>query len=142
MELRPLKPNDYWRGFFPLLQQLTHAPAPPFATFVQSLKQQEAQGKTTLVLVEDHCRIVATVSVLLERKMIHGCRSVMHLEDLVVDREHRGKGLATQLVDVAIRMARDADCYKLILNCTDELVPFYRARGMEEKGKQMALYYK
>jgi glucosamine-phosphate N-acetyltransferase len=140
MEPRPLQASDYGKGFFPLLQQLTAAPQPSYADFLHTLHQQQAQGKLTLV-VEDGGQLVATVSLLTEHKMLHGCRPVMHLEDLVVVASHRKRGLASMLIRRAQQLARDSHCYKLILNCSDELLPFYCAQGLECRGKQMALYF-
>ncbi len=40
------------------------------------------------------------------------------------------EGRRQRVVGKAIQRARDLGCYKVILNCKEELVPFYTRLGM------------
>jgi hypothetical protein len=40
-----------------------------------------------------------------------------------------------------LKISRDAGCYKVILDCTPELLAYYAKCGFVEKGVQMAVYF-
>lgn len=40
-----------------------------------------------------------------------------------------------------IKIAHESGCYKVILDCSDDNVPFYQKCGLERKGAQMAVYF-
>ena len=66
---------------------------------------------------------------------------VGHVEDVVVDAASRGRGLGLRIVRRLVEIARDAGCYKIILDCTPELRAYYAKCGFVEKGVQMAIYF-
>ena len=39
------------------------------------------------------------------------------------------------------RVAREAGCYKVTLECVDDKMPFYEKCGFELKGNQMCIYF-
>ena len=71
-----------------------------------------------------------TTTLLLEPKLIHGGGLVGHIEDVAVRKAYEGKRVGSAVVGKAIQRARDLGCYKVILNCKEELVPFYTRLGM------------
>jgi glucosamine-phosphate N-acetyltransferase len=76
-------------------------------------------------------RVVATASLLLEPKFIHGGGLVGHLEDVAVHRDYQHQGIGTALVRHATEEARRHGCYKAILNCSERLAPFYAHLGYQ-----------
>jgi glucosamine-phosphate N-acetyltransferase len=76
-------------------------------------------------------RVVATASLLLEHKFIHGGGLVGHIEDVAVHRNYQHQGIGTALVRHATEEARRCGCYKAILNCSERLAPFYTRLGYE-----------
>ena len=82
--------------------------------------------------------IVGTVTIIKEQKIIHNFGKVGHIEDVVVDQSLRGSGLGKKLIEVAKRECND--CYKIILNCSDENIEFYKKCGFERKQNQMVIY--
>ena len=85
--------------------------------------------------------IIGAVSALYERKMIHNSGIVCHIEDLVVHNDHRNKGIGTKLINVIFEKAKMQNCYKIILNCTEELKSYYEKQGFESKNIQMSYYF-
>ena len=63
---------------------------------------------------------------------------VAHIEDVVVDKSMRGYGLGKKLIEVAIKECQD--CYKIILDCSDENVEFYKKCRFKCKENQMVIY--
>ena len=74
--------------------------------------------------------IIATSSVLIENKFLHCGSRVGHIEDVVVDKDTRGTGLGQKIVEHCIDYCRGVGCYKVILDCSNENVPFYINCGM------------
>jgi glucosamine-phosphate N-acetyltransferase len=56
---------------------------------------------------------------------------VAHIEDVVVSKEYQGKGIGEMLIQSLLDLAKDSDCYKTILDCSDEVKPFYEKIGFK-----------
>lgn len=93
------------------------------------------------VLVDAEGRIAAAGTLFIERKFIRNCGSVGHVEDIVVCGKYRGRNFGRLLLQKLIDLARDKECYKIILDCEAGKVQFYEKCGFAEKGRQMALYF-
>ena len=61
----------------------------------------------------------------IQQKIIHDFGKVAHIEDIVINDKFRGMGIGKQLLEFLNTEARNIGCYKSILNCKDELIPFY-----------------
>ncbi|RLV91425.1 Glucosamine 6-phosphate N-acetyltransferase [Spathaspora sp. JA1] len=79
--------------------------------------------------------IVATGILFVERILIHECGLVGHIEDISVYEREQGKKLVTSLA----KLAKKAGCYKVILDCSEENVPFYNKCGFKICGIEMSL---
>lgn len=84
--------------------------------------------------------IVGAGTLLVERKFIHQCGAVGHVEDVVVAERCRGKQLGKLIVDKLVEEARRARCYKIILDCAEKNVQFYERCGFTKKELQMVIY--
>jgi len=80
---------------------------------------------------------VGTASLLIEQK-ING-RVAGHIEDVVVSKSHRGRGIGGSLIKDLIRVAKKEQCYKVILSCSDKNVPFYNKFGFIKTENSMRL---
>lgn len=131
--IREIKRVDLDDAFFSLLAQLSgevtlynrdmlwneYTKNPNHITFVDEVKE-----------VGKPASIVATSSILIESKFLHCGSKVGHIEDVVVDKDARGSGLGQKIIQHCIDYARDAGCYKVILDCSNKNVPFYINCGM------------
>ncbi|CAL9170793.1 unnamed protein product [Musa hybrid cultivar] len=145
LQLRRLEISDNAKGFVELLSQLSTATAPlSDADFRARFADLAALGDDHLIVVAEdrHAgRIVATGSVFIERKFLHGGGKVGHIEDVVVDAAARRRRLGQRVVRYLSNHAKAAGCYKVILDCTPDLRSFYEKCGFTEKTIQMALYF-
>ena len=82
-------------------------------------------NKKHLFIVKYEDTIVGTGSVLVEEKLIHDFGLVAHIEDVVIDEDYRGLGLAKRLMETLIRCSIYTDCYKIILDASDDVKAFY-----------------
>ncbi|RCV08073.1 hypothetical protein SETIT_1G297200v2 [Setaria italica] len=146
IQIRRLELSDQERGFVDLLSQLSTCPDLTPAEFAMRFAELAAQGDDHVILVAEdpsapERRILATGCLFVERKFLRGGGKVGHVEDVVVDAAARGRGLGLRIVHRLVGIARDAGCYKVILDCTPELRAYYAKCGFVEKGVQMAVYF-
>ena len=87
----------------------------------------------------DNNKLVGIISVFIERKLIHNLGKVAHIEDLVVDKDERGKNIAQKLINKCIDYAKSENCYKIILNCNENLIKFYEKNNFYNAGYQMRM---
>jgi len=85
--------------------------------------------------------IVASGTIIIEPKIIRGGKPVGHIEDIVTSSSYRGKGLGQDILELLIQEGREKNCYKIILDCKDNLKGYYEKMDFKESGMQMALYF-
>ncbi len=77
----------------------------------------------------------------MEPKFTHNAGFVGHLEDLVVDRGLRRKGLGRRIVSELLHFAKSAGCYKVLVDCAAANTPFYASLGFEHRNAAMGRYF-
>jgi glucosamine-phosphate N-acetyltransferase len=124
-----------------LLRELTICPTPTDEQFAKTIDIMELNKNKIFIAIDETTNtIIATTSVLIEQKIIHGMQCVCHIEDVVTKQEYRGKGIAKQLLEKCVEYAKQNNCYKVILDCKDENVAIYEKCGFAKTGNQMANY--
>jgi glucosamine-phosphate N-acetyltransferase len=81
-----------------------------------------ARPETYYILVFEHVptkRIIATATLLVERKFLRNAGLVGHIEDVAVDPEQRGKNLGKRVIVALTEIAEKVGCYKTILDCNE-----------------------
>ena len=81
--------------------------------------------------------VVGSTTLLIEQKFIHKGGLVGHIEDVVVKKEFEGQGIGMKLVKSLLDVAKQKNCYKTILNCTNNLRPFYKKMGFKQTTNEM-----
>ncbi|EAU87181.1 glucosamine 6-phosphate N-acetyltransferase [Coprinopsis cinerea okayama7 len=143
LHMRPLARTDYHRSHIPILSVLTQAPDPGFAGYQATFDAQRACPDTyyTLVIVHKPTdQIVAVGCVFIERKFLRNLGKVGHIEDIAVSKSMQGKKLGLRVIHALTGISEGMGCYKTILNCSDDNVPFYKKCGFERKENEMAKY--
>ena len=84
--------------------------------------------------------IIATGTVIIEPKIIHQGKNVGHIEDIVVSKEMRNKGISQEILTILKSFALKENCYKIILDCDEAIKKVYVKNGFIIKGIQMAKY--
>ena len=136
-ELRNINVNH--NELFYLLQQLTSAPVLEKQAYLQVI--QKLSKNQYIFVMTNNDKPIGMISLLIEQKLIHGGGRVGHIEDLIVDKAHQHKGYATKLIQHTISVAKLHQCYKCILNCTNEVKPLYDKNGFTKKTNGMTLYF-
>jgi len=63
--------------------------------------------------------------------------TVMHVEDLVIDSEYRKYGFGSKILDFVKELAKELNCYKVILNCNCKVIDFYERNKFLNENYQM-----
>eukprot|EP00698_Gefionella_okellyi_P003217 TRINITY_DN13002_c0_g1_i1.p1 TRINITY_DN13002_c0_g1~~TRINITY_DN13002_c0_g1_i1.p1 ORF type:complete len:159 (+),score=7.02 TRINITY_DN13002_c0_g1_i1:188-664(+) len=140
---RSLEVGDFRKGFATLLGQLTTIEGITETRFLVRFHELQAeQGRTFVRVIEDteSGKLVASATLVLEKKFIHNNGIIGHIEDVVVDTSYRGHNLGLRVIQDLIRVGQAAGCYKIILDCSEKNVPFYEKCGFKRKELSMALY--
>ncbi len=87
----------------------------------------------------DGDELLGAISVIVEPKLIHGGNPAGHIEDVAVRNGSEGLGVGRAMVEHAIEECRRAGCYKVVLDCSIDLVAFYRKCGFRDVGVFMRL---
>ena len=134
ISIRHLNKQDLTRSYFALLDQLSSYPTDS-SNFVFNNEAlynfglyQKNPNHTILVALYDGI-IVGTAAVLIEYK-IRG-NICAHIEDVVVDNTHRGHGTGKLLIEELVKIAKHYRCYKVILDCSEENISFYKKCGFK-----------
>ncbi|CAK7912913.1 hypothetical protein CAAN3_14S02344 [[Candida] anglica] len=89
------------------------------------------------VVANEKDEVVATGMLLIERKAIHECGLVGHIEDISVAGHQQGKKLGYNMICTLAEKAKQAGCYKVILDCSPHNVEFYEKCGFKNDGTEM-----
>ena len=80
-------------------------------------------------------KIVAYGSLVIENK-IRG-EVAGHIEDIVVDKNIRGKNIGVNLINKLTDIAKDKGCYRVTLLCSESLIDFYSKNDLKLSGVAM-----
>ena len=140
MNVRPIQCNDYYKNYLSLLEQLTIIEKEKisyndFEIFVNNLSHLHS-----IIVIECNNKIIASGTLLIENKIIHNMGKVGHIEDIVTDVHYRGKGLGRKIIENLLKFCQEENCYKVILNCSEENTGFYEKNGFFKKEIEMVKY--
>jgi glucosamine-phosphate N-acetyltransferase len=132
---RKLTKNDYV-SYFNLIQQFrpTSYSKEQFDKFLSSLQQ------TDIIVMIHQNKIIASGTILYETKLIHNISLYAHIEDIIVDNQFRKQGIGKLLIEYLVQCCKNKNCYKILLDCQKELIPFYEKNKFQENGVQMVIY--
>lgn len=82
-------------------------------------------------------KIVAYGSIVIENK-IRG-EFAGHIEDIVVDKNMRGRDFGVGLINELVKIAKDKGCYRITLFCDKQLLNFYNKNGFKINDNKIAL---
>ena len=135
---RWLERTDYARGFPSVLAGLTKGCEYGEEKFLErfdSMFPREAHVYRIVVVVDNNTgRIIASGSLIIEKKFLRNAGLAGHIEDIVVQEGYKGQRLGQRLISVLKQIGWANNCYKVILDCNEKLVNFYEKCGFKKKG--------
>ena len=131
--IREIEQADLEKGFFQTLSNLAilgriRDDLEQAKKILQEIKSYPLY-KIFVAVKNDDAEIIGSITLLIEQKFIHDGGKSGHIEDVVTRKEYEGIGVGSALVSAALAFAREKNCYKVILDCSEKNVPFYEKIG-------------
>ena len=136
--------EDIKNQYITLLSQLTETPTITNENFINKIKEISNIGNIIVCYYyteNKKIHIIGSGTIIYQPKIIHDCKYVGHIEDIIVHNMYRSNGIAKQIIQQLIDMANIKKCYKVILDCKPELCGFYEKIGLKKTGNQMSKYF-
>lgn len=113
-----------------------------YEEFAGILHQINETGNTFVYVLREKERgpIISTAKLLIENKFYHDGKNVGHIEDVIVKSTHQGKKYGSCLIKQLTDIACVLNCYKVLLYCNTDLVPFYSKIGFDHNQSAMINY--
>jgi len=95
----------------------------------------DADANQALLVAESDRRIIGTLVLVVVQNLAHRGQPWAVVENVAVHESLRGKGIGTLLMEEAVRRARGAQCYKLVLSAhksRTESHRLYRKLGLQQ----------
>lgn len=140
--IRELKEEDLSNGFVETLSNLSEVGKLSNDTIRKREILREIKDKNyRIVIAEDNQnhQIIGSATLLIEQKFIHNGGKAGHIEDVVTRKGYEGKGIGREILKELIKIAKDNECYKIILDCDEKLVKFYEKLGFKKHSIMMRL---
>lgn len=135
MIIRKLQYSDY-EQFLLLINDFrkTNFTLNQFKDFLSNEKNIE------IYVIEVNHQLLGSGTILFERKFIHNISLYAHLEDIIIKEEFQSKGYGKLLLNYLIKICKEKKCFKILLDCKNELIPFYQKCGFSLNSNQMVIY--
>jgi len=137
IKIRELEEKDLFNGFLESLDSLRKASDlnPKKAKEVFKKIKSDKNYKIYVAVLDS--KVVGTTTLFIEQKFIHAGGKVGHIEDVAVRKEYQGRGIGEKVIKALLEYAKKEGCYKTILDCTDDLIPFYEKIGFKRHSNSM-----
>ena len=100
----------------------------------QLINEINKSERLFLLVVEEDNHVVSTVQLGIIPSLTHNMRSFAVVENVVTHENYRKKGFASMLLQEAIKIAQDKNCYKIFLETgsnRETTLNFYKENGFE-----------
>ncbi len=100
----------------------------------QLINEINKSERLFLLVVEEDNHVVSTVQLGIIPSLTHNMRSFAVVENVVTHENYRKKGFASMLLQEAIKIAQDKNCYKIFLETgsnRESTLNFYKENGFE-----------
>ena len=137
VKIREIEKSDLEKGFLESLDSLRKASDldPGKAKEIFENIKSNLNHKIFVAIVDE--KVVGSTTLFIEPKFIHQGGLVGHIEDVVVSKEFQGKGIGEKLIEASLDFAKNNGCYKTILDCSEDIKPFYEKIGFKKHSNTM-----
>lgn len=127
LTIRLMDATDLRRGFLAALSALKPADLTDEQAIEVFRCRMRSRVRTYVALMDN--RVAGTASLFLEPKFIHNGGIVGHIEDVAVHSAYQHHGVGAALIEHLLNVSRATGCYKVILDCDENVIPFYEKLG-------------
>ena len=101
-------------------------------------KRIEAQN-IKYFIAKENGKIIASCYICIIPNLTRGGKSIGFIENVITDIEYKGKGIGKNIMENAIKYAREQNCYKILLqsgNRRTDAHRFYESVGFDGESKR------
>ena len=135
--IRKLRKEDIQNGFLTTLDSLRKASDIENNKAVKIFEKIDSNPDYIIAVAELDGKIVGSTTLLIEQKFIHDGGKVGHIEDVAVNENFQGQSIGKKIMKHLLEIAKDRGCYKTILDCTDDVKPFYEKLGFKQTANEL-----
>tara|TARA_B110000438_G_scaffold108250_1_gene106353 strand:+ start:74 stop:511 length:438 start_codon:yes stop_codon:yes gene_type:complete len=135
--IRELQEKDLSRGFLNTLDTLRETSSITENKALEIFKKIKSNPEHIIIVAQIKDRIVGSTTLLIEPKFIHQGGIVGHIEDVVVSKEFQGLEIGKKIIKYVLELAKNQGCYKTILDCSNEIKPFYEKLGFKVHSNEL-----
>ena len=137
LNIREIEEDDLFNGFLESLDSLRKASDLDPKKAKKTLKKIRSRPNHIIYVAVLGSKVIGSATIFIELKFIHNGGRVGHIEDVVVRKEFQDKGVGQKLVEALLAYAKKNGCYKTVLDCADEVMPFYEKFGFKRYSNSM-----
>lgn len=131
VSIRKLEEKDLFNGFLTSLDSLRKASDIDAEKAKEIFQKIDSNQEHVIFVADNNGKIVGSTTLLIEQKFIHKGGLIGHIEDVVVSKDMQGQKIGEKLILAALDYAKKSGCYKTILDCLDDVKPFYEKLGFK-----------
>jgi len=135
--IRELRKKDIQNGFLTTLDALKKASDIDNDKAVKIFEKIDSNPDHIIAVAELDGKIVGSTTLLIEQKFIHNGGMVGHIEDVAVNKNFQGQKIGQKIIKYLLEIANSRGCYKTILDCTDDVKPFYEKLGFKQIANEL-----
>jgi glucosamine-phosphate N-acetyltransferase len=135
--IKELQKEDLWNGFLTTLDSLRQTSDIGKKTAEKIYDKIESNPNHIIVVALIEEKVIGAATLLLEFKFIHNGGIVGHIEDVVVDKNYQGQKIGEKIIRYLLEIAKTKGCYKTILDCVDDVKPFYEKIGFRHNANAL-----
>ena len=135
--IRELRKEDLWNGFLATLDSLRQASNIDKNSADEIFEKINSNPDHIVAVAELDGKIVGATTLLIEPKFIHNGGLIGHIEDVVIEKNFQGQKIGEKIMKYLLEFARNRGCYKTILDCTDDVKPFYEKLGFKHIANEL-----
>jgi len=136
MELRSAKLKD-WKGIASIYNEAFPSTRDQGLLPLENWQSLLLDQRFDYVVAVQGNQVLGVASLIVIEKPLRGGSKMGLIEDVAVSKSARNQGIGQSLIQKLQQLARSKDCYKTILNCPEDVVPFYERCGFHRKEIQM-----
>lgn len=136
--IREIKDTDF-DSLMELYMQLHDNPMPDKTPEIMELWKRILEDKDHHIIVaEEDGKIVSSCVCVIIPNLTHNQQPYAFVENVITDEKYRKRGLATECLNYAKKIARNENCYKMMLltgSKKEGTLDFYRQAGYNSEDK-------
>lgn len=136
--IREIKVTDF-DSLMELYMQLHDNPMPDKTPEIMELWKRILEDKDHHIIVaEEDGRIVSSCVCVIIPNLTHNQQPYAFVENVITDEMYRKRGLATECLNYAKKIAQNENCYKMMLltgSKNESTLDFYRQAGYNSEDK-------